>query len=97
MDYLSLSPPVPLQVSVSLHDGRAIWPFRFAVNSSRIFRNMTPSNAKWLKSILEGIWGLIWEGCGHGLGEDLALNLGRIWGFIWRGSGHGFGEGLERI
>jgi hypothetical protein len=48
----------------------------------------------------EEICGLIWEHdliCGHGLGEDLSLNLGRIWGFIWRGSGHGFGEGLERI
>ena len=61
-------PALPGPLHVSLQDGRAIWPLRFAVNSSRIFRNVTPSNAKWLKI---------------SLGEDLGLDLGKIWSLIW--------------
>ena len=37
------------------------WPLGFAVNSILIFRNVTLSNAKWLKI---------------SLGEDLGLDLG---------------------
>jgi len=63
LPFPSSVPALPGPLNVSLQDGKAIWPFRFAVNSSRFFRNVTPSNAKLLKI---------------SIGEDLGLDPGRI-------------------
>ena len=81
---------IPGLIHVNLQGGRARWPLGFTLNSSRIFRNVTPSNAKWLKISLgedlgldlETVWGWIWGRSGDGFGEDLGMDLEKIWGWI---------------